>query len=262
MRQDLDLLQGSWTVSTLEVDGQAMPDAMLADARVVVKGDRFTTTGMGAEYKGRLTLNPRVKPAQLDMKFDAGPEKGNTNLGIYELKGDRWRLCLATRGPLRPSKFASIPDSGIALETLVRGDAAAAAKPKPRAAKKPQPTGSGPSTEFEGEWSMLSGVMSGQPMDESSVQWVKRVTRGNVTTVMAGPQTMIKVEFTYDGSKSPGAIDYVNLHGSNKGKSQKGIYELSGDVLKFCVAAPGAERPSEFESVRGDGRTLTVWKRG
>ena len=31
MPQDLDLLQGTWTVTTLEVDGQSMPAAMLGD---------------------------------------------------------------------------------------------------------------------------------------------------------------------------------------------------------------------------------------
>ena len=51
MRQDLDLLQGSWSLTALEVEGQKMPAATLAEARIVVKGNRFTSTGMGAVYK-------------------------------------------------------------------------------------------------------------------------------------------------------------------------------------------------------------------
>jgi uncharacterized protein (TIGR03067 family) len=101
--------------------------------------------------------------------------------------------------------------------------------------------------------------MDGRPMDESVVKWVKRVTQGNQTTVFAGPQTIMKLEFTSDSSQSPKTIDYLNTAGSNKGKTQHGIYEFDGDLLKICVSAPGAVRPTEFQP--GDGGTLTVWRR-
>lgn len=263
MRPDLELLQGAWSIAALEVEGERMPAEMLSGGRITVEGNRFTSTGMGADYTGTIELNVSKNPRHLDMKFDAGPEKGNTNLGIYELDGDTWRICLATRGSVRPSTFASTAGSGFALETLTRGGAQ-----KPKASKKKAaplaaaPTSNAPATEFEGEWPMVSGVMNGQPMDQSLVKWVKRVTHGNQTTVVAGPQVMMKVEFKHDPSQSPKTIDYVNLAGTNKGKTQYGIYELEGDVLRVCVSAPGAPRPSECESVAGDGRTLTVWKRG
>ena len=108
---------------------------------------------------------------------------------------------------------------------------------------------------------MLAGVMDGKAMDASLVQWVKRVTHGNQTVVIAGPQTMLKVEFTFDPSASPQSIDYLNLAGPYKGKSQQGIYKFEGDVLTVCVSAPGGARPARFESVPGDARTFTVWKR-
>ena len=263
MRQDLDRLQGIWSVTALEMDGQQMPAAMLADARIVIKGKRFTSTGMGAVYKGTLELDATTRPRQLNMKFDAGPEKGNTNLCIYELDGDTWKICIATRGSVRPSRFASTPGSGFAFETLIRGGATVAAKPKTRASKKAAAAtvDSAPATEFEGEWRMISGILDGRPMEEHAVKWVKRVTRGNQTTVYAGPQVMMKVEFTSDSSRSPKTIDYVNTAGTNRGETQYGIYELLGDRLSICLAPPGAARPAQFQSARGDGRTLTEWKR-
>ena len=236
-----------------------MPADMLTGARITVKGDRFTSTGMGAEYAGKIDLDPLQSPRQIDMKFDEGPEAGNTNRGIYELDGDTWRLCLATSGAVRPADF-----SGFALETLVRGEVPPHPKaPKRKKAAPPAAKGdTGPATEFEGEWPMISGTMSGKPMDEAMVKWVKRVTHGNQTKVQAGPQVMLHVEFICDSTQSPKTIDYVNLAGTNKGKTQYGIYEFEGDVLTVCVSAPGAPRPSEFESVPSDGRTLTVWSRG
>ncbi len=258
MRDDLELLQGTWHIASLEMEGQQTPDAMLADARVTVKGKRFTTTGMGTAYEGTLILDASARPPRLDMKFDAGPEKGNTNLGIYKLTGNTWKLCLATRGTVRPSRFASAPGSGFALETLKRGNSQPVAKAKPTTTRI---TSSAAPTEFEGDWQMISAVMNGAPMEESAVQWVKRITRGNETTVQAGPQVMMKVFFTHDSSKSPGFIDYVNVAGANKGKAQRGIYKFDGDVLRVCVGAPESARPAEFESRRGDGRTVTVWKK-
>jgi uncharacterized protein (TIGR03067 family) len=71
---------------------------------------------------------------------------------------------------------------------------------------------------------------------------------------------MLKAQFTLDTSKDPNAIDYVNLHGGNKGKSQLGIFELSGKELKICISAPGKPRPADFSSKRGDGRNYTSWQ--
>jgi uncharacterized protein (TIGR03067 family) len=120
MPQDLDLLQGSWAITSLEMEGQKMPASVLANSRIVVKGNRFAGTGMGSVYEGTLELDASSTPRQFNMNFDAGPEKGNTNFGIYELDGDSWKLCLATRGTVRPSAFDSTSGSGFAFETLTR----------------------------------------------------------------------------------------------------------------------------------------------
>jgi uncharacterized protein (TIGR03067 family) len=103
--------------------------------------------------------------------------------------------------------------------------------------------------------------MNGAAMEQSTVQWVRRVSTGDETTVYAGPQVMLKARFKSDPSKSPKTVDYVNTAGANKGKTQLGIYELKGDLLRVCMAAPGSERPTRFESVRGDGATFTEWRR-
>jgi len=258
MDGDLEKLQGTWNVSALEVEGAATPEAMLENAQVTVKGKRFTSSGMGATYEGSLKLDSSANPGQIDMQFDAGPEQGNVNLGIYKLDGDTWKLCLAMRGTVRPKRFASPAGSGFALETLTRGKRKPAAKAK--AAAAPPRTSSEPN-EFDGEWQMVSGVMDGVAMKESDVRWVRRVSAGNEMTVKAGPQTMVKVTFSHDSSHDPKTIDYVNTAGPNKGKTQLGIYEFAGDLLRVCVSAPGSARPKEFKSVRGDSRTLTEWRR-
>ena len=252
MGRDLDRLQGAWTVTALEMEGQTTPASMLAEACIVIKGDRFTTTGMGAEYGGTFIVDESATPRRLDMKFETGPEKGATNLCIYELDGDTWKLCIATRGTVRPAGFVSPAGSGFAVETLRRGGA----PKKTRRARKV-----GPATELEGEWRMVSGVMDGKPMDASTVKWVKRVTRGNRTTVTAGPQTMMEFDFVIDPAKSPAEIDYTHTTGAHKGRTQLGVYQLEGDRLTIFVAAPGAGRPKQFEAAPDNNGTITVWRR-
>lgn len=261
MRDDLDLLQGTWAVAELEMEGNTISGGMLANARVEVTGSRFSSIGMGTVYEGTFTLDNSRKPCQLNMTFDAGPEKGNTNLGIYELAGDTWKICLSTRGDVRPSEFSAPARSGFVFETLTRRESVPLKKDKVASATASASAArSALVSEFEGEWQMVSAVMDGQPMDPMAVKWVKRVTHGNETTVYAGPQIMMKMEFTWDPSQVPGTIDYLNTGGSNKGKTQEGIYEFVDGMLKVCVAPPGGKRPTEFRSDRGDGRTFTVWK--
>jgi uncharacterized protein (TIGR03067 family) len=69
----------------------------------------------------------------------------------------------------------------------------------------------------------------------------------------------MKAKFTIDPTKKPKTIDYVMLAGLTKGKKQLGIYELDGDRVKFCFAAPGQERPSAFKG--GSGIVLSAWQR-
>jgi uncharacterized protein (TIGR03067 family) len=264
MPRNLDGLQGSWTITSLVLDGQPLPAALLAGGRITIQGDRFVSTGMGAEYSGTLVLDTTKRPRHLDMKFETGPEEGNTNPCIYELAGDTLKLCIATRGAVRPSSFRSPPGSGIASETLVRGGALlAAAAPAPRRAKAVAPAKADgePATEFEGEWRMVSGTMAGQRMDDDTLKWVKRVTRGRQTTVYAGPQVMMAFEFTTDASRSPNTIDYAHTAGVHKGKEQHGIYELAASRLTILMAAPGQPRPTRIDAPPGNGGTLTVWKR-
>src|SRR4030081_989685 len=116
---DLDKLQGSWNITSLEVEGQPMPAP--CGARIVIEGTRFQSLGMGAVYEGTVEVDGTKKPKAFDLVFTAGPEKGNRSLGIYELKGDRWKICLTVTGDKRPKKFATTPGSGCALETLARG---------------------------------------------------------------------------------------------------------------------------------------------
>lgn len=114
---------------------------------------------------------------------------------------------------------------------------------------------------LQGEWSMVSGSADGEPMPEPMRKQMKRVCKGDEVTVNMGAQVFLKAKITIDPSKNPKTIDYQMTEGFTKGKTQLGIYELDGDTFKSSFGAAGAERPKDFTSKPGDGRTVSVWKR-
>lgn len=115
--------------------------------------------------------------------------------------------------------------------------------------------------QLQGEWSMVSGSANGQSMPDETRRQMKRVCKGDETTTTMGGQMFMKAKITIDPSAKPKTIDYQMTDGFTKGKTQLGIYEVDGDTLKSCFGKPDAERPTDFTSKPGDGRTLSVWKR-
>ena len=145
------------------------------------------------------------------------------------------------------------------LRTVVLAGLAAFAISQTRAAETDAATND--LARLQGEWSLVSGVADGQPMPEEMRKQMKRVCKGDEATTLMGAQVFLKAKITIDPSKKPRTIDYQMTEGFTKGKTQLGIYELDGDTFKSCFGSPGAERPTDFTSKPGDGRTLTVWKR-
>jgi uncharacterized protein (TIGR03067 family) len=115
--------------------------------------------------------------------------------------------------------------------------------------------------QLQGEWSMVSGSADGNAMPDAMRETAKRVCKGDETTVTVGGQLIMKANFAIDPARKPKTIDYQMIDGPTKGKKQLGIYALEGDTVKFCFGSPGSERPTDFTSTQGDGRTLSVWKR-
>ena len=114
---------------------------------------------------------------------------------------------------------------------------------------------------LEGEWSMVSGEADGISLPKETVRSAKRVAKDGMTTITMGGRVYFKAKFSIDPTKKPRAIDYTMTEGPTKGKTHLGIYELDGDTVKFCFAAPGKDRPTDFTAKEGSERTLSVWKR-
>jgi uncharacterized protein (TIGR03067 family) len=114
---------------------------------------------------------------------------------------------------------------------------------------------------LQGEWSIVTAGGGGQALPGDMLENSRRVCKGDETTVTIGGQLLMKANFTLHPTQKPKTIDYRVTAGRNAGKTQLGIYELDGDTVKFCFAAPGAARPTDFDAKGGDRQTASVWKR-
>jgi RNA polymerase sigma factor (sigma-70 family) len=112
-KKDRDALQGTWTVVSAQVNGQAInpnEEAAIKGKPVVFKGDKLI-----ARHEGDYKLDETKTPRELDMIPSEGPpgEKGQTFRCIYELKGDDLKLTF--NGPNQPRPKAFDEEGAMAL---------------------------------------------------------------------------------------------------------------------------------------------------
>jgi uncharacterized protein (TIGR03067 family) len=113
-------LEGRWGFRSLEIDGAALPAGMLGSSFILIDGDRFRMESPEAVYEGIFQIEVEASPRQIDIAFNEGPEAGQIALGIFEVSGDRFTICLGLVGSTRPVSFTTSPGSGHALEYLTR----------------------------------------------------------------------------------------------------------------------------------------------
>lgn len=274
MVQDrLRSLEGTWAFRSLEVDGQSMPAAMLAQSRILMSGDRFRMESPEGNYEGILAIDIEAEPARIDIDFVAGPEAGNRCEGIFLFEGDELTICLGLAGAARPERFATAKGSGHALEVLgridrgrpagvdgtkptVKSDAASPVEPSHFAAEL-TPT----LEKLQGEWVPLELVTSGSALQAAYLAYGYRAQMGTETKVVFGGQTMVHALVRVNEAARPVEIDYLSLMGKGKGSVSRGIFQWEGEEAVFCIGAAGAARPTEFTSQKGSGRTVSRWKR-
>lgn len=122
---ELAKIQGTWTMVSAQRDGQPMPASYTAGARRIAKGDETTVLIDGAVFlSARMSVDPSKKPKAIDYLLTSGASRGKTQLGIYELKGDRLTLCFAKPSKERPDDFSADAGSGRTLSVWkLSGDA-------------------------------------------------------------------------------------------------------------------------------------------
>jgi uncharacterized protein (TIGR03067 family) len=128
-----------------------------------------------------------------------------------------------------------------------------AAAPKDDAAKADR-------DKLQGVWTVVSLEVGGKEVGADETKKFKLEFKGDKVIFTAGDDRH-EGTFKLDPTAKPKAIDVMPLDGPDKGKTERGIYAFEGDTLKICGADADKERPKEFTTKEGSGRTLVVLKR-
>jgi uncharacterized protein (TIGR03067 family) len=246
---DLDKLQGTWALVAAVRDGRDAPDDQVRRTTLLITGRTFSfprEATLGTGPSGTFTLDPAGTPKAIDVTPDAGPHKGQTWLGIYEVDGDLYQACFAPPGRGRPTGYASDPGSG-RLHSIWR-----------RA--MPAGTSSADPDRFQGTWAIDSVTVDGERIDDAQIRASKVAVRGDRYTVTGDVQT-ITATFTLDPTRTPKAID-ITYRDEAESRTFQGIYKLEGDTFAMCrPRLPEGGRPTGFAAPKGSGLVLVVLKR-
>jgi uncharacterized protein (TIGR03067 family) len=117
-------LEGTWKIVILDSDGERFEDGFSSFDCIVIEKRKLIAKGAERTQEwGTLTIDPSTSPKLMDLKEAAEAAKGNIAEGIYELDGDRLRICFGARTDNikeRPTRFPKEPQKGVTYLMLER----------------------------------------------------------------------------------------------------------------------------------------------
>ncbi len=107
-------LDGDWKVVAIRGDGIVATPTELEGMRWKVTHDEIVgSMPDGSSGKMSFMVDQSATPNQIDITAIDGNRKGETDVGIYSLEGQRLRICLAEVGKARPDQFQAGPASWV-----------------------------------------------------------------------------------------------------------------------------------------------------
>ncbi|MSR49070.1 MAG: hypothetical protein CK551_00440 [Planctomycetaceae bacterium] len=104
-------LNGSYVGGGGETNGKPFNKEDLKDFKLVIKGSQYTlNSGTGESVQGIQSVDITKSPKTIDATDGSGRNKGKTILGIYEIKGDEFKVSFSMPGKPRPTKFTTEKD--------------------------------------------------------------------------------------------------------------------------------------------------------
>jgi uncharacterized protein (TIGR03067 family) len=112
---ELKKLEGTWALVSAEQDGQVVTSDAVQAARLYIAGATHTVQVGKESTNGTHKLDPTAVPKAID-----STDQGKILLGIYELRGDEFRVCFAAPGKDRPTEFSTKTGTGHILHVWKR----------------------------------------------------------------------------------------------------------------------------------------------
>lgn len=133
-KKDLELLQGTWKIDSMEWGGKGLPKDVMTGYKFVFDGNKLKWEGaIGMQSRGgkisaigdgvyncEFKIDPGQDPKQIDITLQT-KKADRTLLAIYEIKAETLKICyFANNNGRRPSEFASKEGVNIGYITLSR----------------------------------------------------------------------------------------------------------------------------------------------
>lgn len=120
MADDAGALEGRWDMVRAELAGVAAPELAVANIQVEISAGNYAVKfGNHVADRGSYALDPHPTHAAMTFRGVEGPNAGKSIPCIYQLVGDRLRVCYGLDGA-RPSAFATTPAAQHYLATYKR----------------------------------------------------------------------------------------------------------------------------------------------
>lgn len=128
IKTDLAALQGTWMIVEKEYKGkkatkeeiEALAGELVIKDGTATKWEEDDSGKKQIASEAKITLDPTTKPKSVDIAHTKGDLKGETVLGVYELKDDTLKVCFAVEDEKRPKTFAGAKDGKACLMTYKR----------------------------------------------------------------------------------------------------------------------------------------------
>jgi len=118
-KTDKDKIQGKWLPVSLEKGGIKAPEEEYKKVKLAFTGDKITVVEDAREMAVTFKLDPAKKPKQIDVT-ESRNGKDEVHEGIYELDGDKLKICFAHAQDPRPRDFVSQAGTSQTLIVLTR----------------------------------------------------------------------------------------------------------------------------------------------
>ena len=117
-KKDESKIDGTWLLTSAELGGKKLPKGA-ESVKLTLKKGEYEVQAESPD-RGTVTYDDSAKPKEMDIKGTEGPNKGKTFLAIYELSGDKLKICYDLTGKARPTEFKTQPKTKQFLATYER----------------------------------------------------------------------------------------------------------------------------------------------
>lgn len=112
---------------------------------------------------------------------------------------------------------------------------------------------------LQGTWRVVQAEQDGERVPAEDLKDLGLVIKGESISVREMGKVSEKFHFKLDPTRTPRAVDFVYVDGPNKGGVDRGIYQVQGGNLKFCIQRQKDQpRPEAFATKAKSGLFLVI----